>query len=62
MNWREGRLIAAAARRSRGLAAGAKAGHRHGQIGAGGGEIHALADNRGLRTLATPPKAVQQPR
>jgi len=30
--------------RSGGLAASAEAGHRHGQIGAGGGEVHALAD------------------
>ena len=47
--------------RSGGLAAGAKAGHRHGQIGAGGGEVHALADERGLRSLAAPLEAVQQP-
>jgi hypothetical protein len=30
--------------RSGGLTAGAEAGHRYGQIGAGGGEVHALAD------------------
>jgi hypothetical protein len=31
-------------RRSGGLAAGAETGHRHGHIGAGGGEVHALAN------------------
>ena len=30
--------------RSGGLTAGAEAGHRYGQIGAGGGEVHALVD------------------
>src|SRR4051794_13101537 len=41
--------------------AGAKAGHRHRLIGAGGGEVKALSDQRGFRNLAAPLKAVQQP-
>ena len=44
--------------RSGGLAAGAEAGHRYRQIGAGSGEVHALADERGLRSLAAPLEAV----
>ena len=46
---------------SGGAAASAEAGHRHRQIGAGGGEVHPLADQRGLRSLAAPIEALEQP-
>ena len=43
------------------LAAGAKARYRHREVGASGGEVHALADQSGLSGLAAPLEAVEQP-
>src|SRR4051812_3099345 len=43
------------------VTAGTIARHRHGLIGAGGGKVHALSDQRGLHNLFALLEAVQQP-
>src|SRR5271165_2614959 len=47
--------------RSGGDTPGAETGHRYRHVGTSGGKFHALADEPGLRRLAAPLEAVEQP-